>query len=76
MYTFGNNVVRSTIHPCWQLLPKKASEFVAGALAYKAITSVCNSDAVTETELKRKFLNTNGTIDTSYPLLLFPCCTV
>ena len=63
------------IHTDRQLLPKKATEFVAGALAYKAIASVCTSGA-TESELKSKFLNTNGTMDTCHPLLLFPCRTV
>ena len=54
-----------------QLLPKRATEFVAGALAYKAIVYVCTSGS----ELKRKFFNTNdrSTMDTCHPLLLFPC---
>ena len=59
-----------------QLLPKEASDFVAGALSYNAIVSVCNSCANTDTELKRKFLNTNGGINISHPILLFPCRTV
>ena len=61
---------------CRQILPKEVSEYVSGALAYSAIVSVCASTNNTDSELKRKFLNTNGSIDVSYPLLLFPCRTV
>ena len=57
------------------LLPKKlkAMEFIAGALTYTAVASVCTSDVL---ERKRKFLNTNGAMNTSHPLLLFPCRTM
>ena len=58
---------------CSQILPRKASEYVSGALAYSAIVSVCSAANSTDSELKRNFLNTNGFIDISHPLLLFPC---
>ena len=61
---------------CRQILPREASEYVSGALAYSAIVSVCSAANSTDCELKRKFLNTNGSIDISHPLLLFPCRTV
>ena len=55
------------------LNPKKATEFVAGALTYTAVASVCTSDVM---ERKRKFLNTNGAMNTLHPLLLFACRTM
>lgn len=68
VHTIYNNLT------CRQILPKEAS--VLRSLAYSAIVSVCSSTNNTDSELKRKFLNTNGSIDVSRPLLLFPCRTV
>ena len=48
--------------------PIAVSKYTASALGYTAIASVEQGP-----ELKRKFTNSNGSFDITYPILLFPC---
>ena len=54
------------------LLPKNAPDMVASALSYTAVVDSLKQES---SELKKKFINTNGPMDfTSEHPLLFPCC--
>ena len=53
------------------MLPKVAVTMTTSALAYTAIVRGLRDKAC---DLKMKFINTNGPLDVSQSLLLFPCC--
>ena len=52
------------------LLPTSSAEITASALAYKAVRDALKNKP---RDLMRKFTNTNGPLDLTQPLLLFPC---
>ena len=77
LYMFQALILSISIFCCCYsaLLPKESSASVARPLAYCAV-----KDAIrlknSPSELKRKFLNTNGPLDLdTHPLILFPCRT-
>lgn len=56
---------------CSILLPKVAVTMTTSALAYTAIVGALRQKPC---DLKMTFINTNGPLDVTQPLLLFPCC--
>ena len=56
---------------CSILLPKEAGAMIASALGYTAIVRALDEKS---SDLKTRFMNVNGPIDVSQPLILFPCC--
>lgn len=50
------------------VLPKCATDMVASALSFTAVVAALQQEP---SELRRKFMNTNGAINFN---LLFPCC--
>ncbi len=54
------------------MAPAAVSSYTAAALGYTAIAGI-SKEGIPKQELKRKFLNTNGSFDVSHPILLFPC---
>ena len=53
------------------MLPNCAANIVASSLSYAAVKIALEQES---SELKRKFMNTNGPFDFTSEPLLFPCC--